>query len=324
MKEINFYDMCESKLKIVIKLKVNRVDPIGSGGSVNPVDPVSSVDLNTQIQNVEGLSYLQSLPNDSVDLVLTDPPYIISHDSGMDQLYQETAHNEASGTTQVKTEAEWEHYRIENNLPDDKTHREKYLQYGTIYGKKYCVRTQYGSWDDQFTMAQLDLFLEQFQRVLRKGGTLIIFFDLWKITPLKGLLEQHNFKQIRFIEWLKTNPQPLNSKINYLTNCREIALLGIKGSCPTFNSSYDNGLYQFPLQGGKNRCHPTQKSLELFKILIQKHSNPGDLVLDPFLGSGTTALACQQLGRRCLGSEISKEYFDQIINLLKKETSTSS
>ena len=72
-------------------------------------------------------------------------------------------------------------------------------------------------------------------------------------------MEKHKFKQIRFIEWIKTNPQPLNSKINYLTNSREIGfLLGIKGSKPTFNSSYDNGIYQFPLQGGKKKIssHP--------------------------------------------------------------------
>jgi len=78
-----------------------------------------------------------------------------------------------------------------------------------------------------------------------------MFFDLWKITELKDLLEKHKFKQIRFIEWIKTNPQPRNSKVNYLTNCREIALIGVKDGNPTFNSSYDNGIYMYPLQGGK-------------------------------------------------------------------------
>ena len=63
---------------------------------------------------------------------------------------------------------------------------------------------------------------------MRKGGTIIIFFDLWKITALKDLLEKYKFKQVRMIEWIKMNPQPLNSKVNYLTNCREIALTAIK------------------------------------------------------------------------------------------------
>lgn len=72
------------------------------------------------------------------------------------------------------------------------------------------------------------------------------------------------------IEWIKTNPQPLNSKLNYLTNCREIVLVAVKGSKPTFHSQYDNGIYHYPLQGGKNRFHPTQKNLKLFEELIKK------------------------------------------------------
>jgi site-specific DNA-methyltransferase (adenine-specific) len=145
-----------------------------------------------------------------------------------------------------------------------------------------------------------------------------MFFDLWKITNLKDIMEKHKFRQIRFIEWIKTNPQPRNSKVNYLTNCREIALLGVKDGGPTFNSSYDNALYQFPLQGGKNRFHPTQKSLELFEALINKHSNEGDTVLDTFLGSGTTALASRNTKRKFKGCEISKEYCDKINELLKQ------
>ena len=129
-------------------------------------------------------------------------------------------------------------------------------------------------------------------------------------------MEKYKFKQIRFIEWIKTNPQPRNSKVNYLTNCREIALVGIKHSKPTFNSSYDNGIYHYPLQGGKNRFHPTQKSLPLFEELIEKHSNENDIVLDTFLGSGTTALAAKNKKRKFIGSEISKEYYDKIKDIL--------
>jgi DNA modification methylase len=145
---------------------------------------------------------------------------------------------------------------------------------------------------------------------------MIIFFDIWKITPLKELMVKHKFKQIRFIEWIKTNPQPLNSSLNYLTNCREIALLGVKGGKPTFNSKYDNAIYQFPLQGGKHRFHPTQKSLLLFEELIKKHSEVDDIVLDTFLGSGTTARACRNTNRQFKGCEVSKEYYDKLMELV--------
>jgi site-specific DNA-methyltransferase (adenine-specific) len=119
------------------------------------------------------------------------------------------------------------------------------------------------------------------------------------------------------IEWIKTNPQPLNSKVNYLTNCREIALVGVKGGSPTFNSSYDNGIYMYPLQGGKNRFHPTQKSLALFEELIKKHSNENDVVLDTFLGGGTTAIACKNTNRQFKGCEISKEYIDKTLVIIR-------
>ena len=163
----------------------------------------------------------------------------------------------------------------------------------SVDGKKYCVKTDYGNWDSDFTMEILEQFISEYYKKLKKGGTLIMFFDLWKITDLKYLLEKYKFKQIRFIEWIKTNPQPLNSSVNYLTNCREIALIGIKGSKPIFNSKYDNGIYMFPLQGGKNRFHPTQKSLLLFEELIKKHSNENDVILDTFSGGGTSLFSCK-------------------------------
>jgi site-specific DNA-methyltransferase (adenine-specific) len=268
-----------------------------------------------EIKNQEGIEYLQTIPNKSIDLILTDPPYIISRDSGMNSHYNQVKENERLNVQQVKTPAEWLIYKTENGFTDD-SKRENYIKYGTIYGKKYCVKTDYGEWDSQFTIDDLDQFVGEYYKKLRTGGTMIMFFDIWKITDLKTLFEKHNFKQIRFIEWIKTNPQPLNSGVNYLTNCREIALLGVKGGKPTFNSKYDNGMYQYPLQGGKNRFHPTQKSLPLFEELIKKHSNENSIVLDTFLGGGTTAFACKNTNRRFKGCEISKEYYDKVMEIL--------
>jgi site-specific DNA-methyltransferase (adenine-specific) len=272
-------------------------------------------DIKIDIKCQDGLEFLKEVTNNSIDLILTDPPYIISRKTGMNEFYNNVKHNEDNNIEIVKTEEEWEAYKEENKIEDDDK-KDNYIKYGTIYGKKYSVRTDYGDWDKEFTLETLDKFVEEYYKKLKKGGTLIIFFDIWKITVLKDLLEKHKFKQIRFIEWIKTNPQPLNSKINYLTNCREIALLAVKGGKPTFNSSYDNGIYNFPLQGGKNRFHPTQKSLQLFEKLIEKHSNENDTVMDTFLGGGTTAIACKNMKRNFKGCEISTEYHGKIIELL--------
>jgi site-specific DNA-methyltransferase (adenine-specific) len=281
----------------------------------------------TDIQNIDGIQYLSSIDNNSIDLVLTDPPYITSSETGMGNLHKQIQENKANGKEFEKSEEDWSLVKdkfIGKNEMTDETMKKNFMKFGTIFGAKYSVQTEYGEWDTSFTMEKLDEFIGEYYKKLRKGGTMIIFFDIWKITPLKELMEKHKFKQIRFLEWIKTNPQPLNSKVNYLTNSREIALLGVKGGKPTFNSKYDNAIYEwpyddvykYPIQGGKKRFHPTQKSLVLFEELIKKHSNEGDLVLDTFLGSGTTSRACKNTNRQFKGCEVSKEYYDKLMELV--------
>ena len=271
---------------------------------------------NIDVKNTDGLLYLQSVKPSVIDLILTDPPYIISKKTGMDTLYNTVKQNKEDGIDFVRTEEEWNTYKGKSNIEDNEANKMKYMKYGTPYGKKYCLKTDYGAWDSDFTMELLEKFVKEFYEKLRNGGTLIVFFDIWKISHLKEMLERCGFKQLRFIEWVKSNPQPLNSTINYLTNCREIALVAVKGSKPTFNSSYDNGVYKYPIQQGKNRFHPTQKSLALFENLIKKHTNKGDVVLDTFLGSGTTALACKNTNRIFIGCELDKEYYLKAMNIL--------
>ena len=286
------------------------------------------------LKHQEGLQFLSDIPDDSVDLILTDPPYITSRDSGMDKWVNHVAKQDTSGSVNVMTEEDWNSYKTEDQWNEwfeksqvKSENRDKallkmkadFLKYGSIYGKKYAVKTNYGGWDSEFTIEQLEMFIKHFYRVLKPSGTCIVFFDLWKLTNLKSMLEVEKFKQIRFIEWLKTNPQPINSSVNYLTNCREIALLGIKKSKPTFNSKYDKGVYEFPLQGGKSRFHPTQKSLPLFETLIKKHSNEGDLVLDCFAGSATTAVAAQNTNRSFVGCELDEEYYNKATQRINNE-----
>lgn len=277
------------------------------------------------IENKDGIEFLKGLRDNSVDLILTDPPYIISKDSGMNKFEKEVAKIEESGKN-VKTEEEWALFKQTKGYTDDK-YKTNYLAYGNTSGKKYGYKTEYGIWDKEFTLEKMQEFIALFYNKLKKGGTCIIFFDLWKIGILKNLMEEIQktkkgnnigFKQIRLIEWIKTNPVPLNQSVNYLSNAREIALLGVKGGKPTFNSKYDKGIYEFPIQGGKNRFHPTQKSLLLFEALIEKHSKENDLVVDPFLGGGTTAAACKNTNRRFTGCEIDKTFYEKVMKNLKK------
>lgn len=192
------------------------------------------------------------------------------------------------------------------------------FQSGEKTGKdtdRFRVSMDFGKWDSDFT--GLDKVILECYRVLRKGGTLICFYDLWKLTTLKEYFEQAKFKQLRFIEWQKTNPVPLNSKVNYLSNAREIAVSGVKVGRGTFNSEYDAGIYKYPICHDKGRFHPTQKPVALIEEMINKHSKENDVVLDCFSGSGTTAVACIRTGRNFIGCELDKYYYDKSIDRLK-------
>jgi site-specific DNA-methyltransferase (adenine-specific) len=226
------------------------------------------------------LELLSEIKDKSVDLVLTDPPYIISKASGMDGYRK---YLDAGGEHVLHPDGS------KNNL---------------------ALTTDFGEWDNSYTIDDLGKAINQFYRILRPGGSCIIFFDIWKIETLANLLSK--FSKHRFIEWVKTNPVPINQRATYLSNAREIAISCVKGGKATFNSKYDNGIYdKYPIYHGKDRFHPTQKSLLLFEDLIKKHSNEGDVVVDPYVGSGTTALAAKNTNRIYICGEPSDDYFQK-------------
>ena len=220
-------------------------------------------------EHTDSLSLLKGLEKETVNLVLTDPPYIISKESGFKS--------------------------VKNGV------------------KRFAVSTEHGEWDkeENFSMDDLAASIKEYYRVLKKHGTAIVFCDLWKIGEVRQIMEDAGFKQIRLIEWIKTNPVPLNSKRNYLTNAREVAVLGIKVSKPTFHSEYDAGVYRYPICHDKGRFHTTQKPLAFMEELIRKHSNEGDVVLDSFAGAATTLLAAKNLLRGYIGCELDKDYFQK-------------
>jgi len=222
--------------------------------------------MNNTIENKSALEYLSGVPSNTVDLVLTDPPYVISKDTGFSS--------------------------VVNGV------------------QRFAVSMDFGEWDkdEAFTKNDLRDVIKEYYRVLRNGGTMILFYDLWKLQDLAEICAEVGFKQPRMIEWIKTNPVPLNSKINYLTNSREVAICVTKGSKPTFNSSYDNGIYSYPICHERGRFHPTQKPEAFMRDLIRKHTREGDTVLDCFSGSGTTVVAAIKEGRIGMGCEKNPEF----------------
>lgn len=215
---------------------------------------------------------LKTLDKNSVDLILTDPPYNISKSS-----YFKNSDNKRF-----------------NNISID-----------------------FGDWDQ--VEIDIESLMIEFKRVLKPGGSMIIFYDIWKCSILKSIAEKLGFKQPRVCQWVKNNPVPINSKKNYLSNSIEFFFTFVKGKNPTFNSSYDKGIYNFPLCHGNERTeHPTQKPLSLMKVLIEKHSKEDDVILDPFGGSGTTAIASIETNRRYFLIEKENNYYNITISRIEQ------
>lgn len=224
------------------------------------------------ILNGDCYELLKDIESKSVDLILIDPPYLISKKSG----------------------------------------------FSNSKNKKFANHSiDFGEWDKE--ELNWDDLMKEYYRILKQFGTIIIFYDVWKLNEIRESAEKVKFKQPRVGVWQKSNPVPINSKKNYLSNASEYFVSFVKIKNPTFNSKYDNAIYKYPLCHGFERYdHPTQKPLSLIKELIEKHSNEGDKVLDSFAGSGTTGEACILSNREYILIEKDENYIEIINKRLNK------
>lgn len=173
----------------------------------------------------------------------------------------------------------------------------------------------YGEWDYGFDQKE---WIRMCAPLVRDGGSIIIFNDWKNFSYLVEELEEQGFIIKDLLRWEKTNPMPRNVNSRYLTDC-EMAIWAVKGKKKwTFNKPADIP-YLKPVfktgvvPGGKKRIHPTQKHLGVIEEIIKIHSKPNDLIFDPFSGSGTTALACKNLNRNFIGSEIDETYYKKAV-----------
>lgn len=156
--------------------------------------------------------------------------------------------------------------------------------------------------------------LDEFKRVLKKLN-LFIWCSKMQIIDILNYFADYNFE---ILVWCKTNPQPStnNTWLPDLEYCLYFREKGVR-----LNDGYDlkSKWYLGAINQRDKRLynHPTIKPLDLVERHIKETTQVGGVVLDAFLGSGTTAVACKELERNFIGFEINKAYYEIAIDRLK-------
>ncbi|HLE90388.1 MAG TPA: DNA methyltransferase, partial [Anaerolineales bacterium] len=184
-------------------------------------------------------------------------------------------------------------------------------------------------WDKFGDFAEYDEFTREWlsasQRVLKETGTLWVIGSYHNIYRVGAIMQDLGFWFLNDIVWIKSNPMPNFRGVRF-TNAHETMIWAQKkkGAKYTFNHQSMKALnddlqmrsdWNLNLATGRQRiksngakAHSTQKPEALLYRVIMASSNPGDVVLDPFFGSGTTGAVAKKLGRNWIGIERDKKY----------------
>ena len=245
--------------------------------------PKQALDLPIgQILDGDCVERLRELPDASVDLVFADPPYNLQLGGDL---------NRPDGSHVDAVTDEWDRF-------------ESFLTY------------------DDFTRA----WLTECKRVLKPDGGLWVIGSYHNIYRVGAILQDLGFWILNDIVWRKSNPMP-NFRGKRFTNAHETMIWASKeeGGEYTFNyealKSLNEGIqmcsdWVLPICTGHERlkdemgdkAHPTQKPESLLHRILVGSTNPGDVVLDPFFGTGTTGAVAKMLGRDFIGIEREEAY----------------
>jgi len=169
----------------------------------------------------------------------------------------------------------------------------------------------FGEWDKGFDLLT---WISVGVKLLSKDGSMFIFNDWKNLGDIARHAESLGMVVKDCFRWEKLNPMPRNRDRRYVTDFEMAVWLVNKGAKWTFNRSDENFERPKFVSGlvtvNEKTPHPTQKPVSLMEHLIKIHTNHNDLVIDPFMGSGTTGVAAVQTGRRLIGIELDTNYYD--------------
>jgi len=249
--------------------------------------------FNNKIINGDSLVELRKIPNQTFDLIFADPPYNL-------QLKNKLTRPDRSKVSAVN---------------------DKWDQFESF--KKY----------DEFSIK----WLTECKRILKKNGSLWVIGSYHNIFRLGATIQNLGFWILNDVIWNKNNPMP-NFRGTRFTNAHETLIWTSKDKNSKYTFNYQSlkclnddlqmrSNWNLPICNGSERLkkngkkiHSTQKPESLLHRILLASSNKGDMILDPFLGSGTTATVAKKLGRNYYGIEKEKKYFNAAQQRLKNTT----
>lgn len=157
-------------------------------------------------------------------------------------------------------------------------------------------------------------WLPEIYRILKNKAHCYIMINSRNLKDLQVEAEKVGFKFQNLLVWDKGNVTPNQ----YYMGGYELILMLRKGGAKPINNMGTSNIIKIPNIIGKKQ-HPTEKPIKLMEILIENSSNEGDVVMDPFMGSGSTAKAADNLKRKFIGSEIDETYFNVTLNRFNKK-----
>lgn len=200
------------------------------------------------------LELMKQIPDGSVDMVLTDPPY------GMD--YQSNRRVVSEKFVKIK---------------NDKT------------------------------LEWVDDFIDQCHRAMKTDSALYFFCSWHNMDYFKVAIERKfNLKNI--LVWVKNNHGSGDLKAGFAPK-HEFIFYAHKGRS-LFREKRISDVLEFPKIHSSKLLHPTEKNVDMLELLTRQNSDSGQIVLDPFMGSGTTGVACANTGRKFIGIEMDEKYFE--------------
>jgi len=228
--------------------------------------------MTINLYNGNCIDVLKTIDENSVDLVLTDPPYNLG----------KFMKNRQTNLKQMRS---------------------------NFFGSAGWDDLEYDEW-----IQHMEKFFAEMARVLVKGGSMILFMSIIKVESIISISQKYGFYYKTTGIWHKLNPMPRNMNLHFVNSTETWIYFTYQVHTSKFNNK-GKVLHDFietsvtPGNERKFGKHPTQKPVQLMYHFIDILSDEGDVVLDPFMGSGTSGVAAKRLKRSFVGIELSEEYF---------------